>query len=76
VILRYLSGGYRSECDCISACFDGGDAGGVSGFSAGDGPGGQTGKCLFGIGIGQAVEVFRFSKVRVDVKLGSGEEDR
>jgi hypothetical protein len=48
----------------------------VSGFSAGDGPGGQTGKCLFGIGIGQAVEVFRFSKVRVDVKLGSGEEDR
>jgi hypothetical protein len=48
----------------------------VSGFSAGDGPGGQTGKCLLGMGIGQAAEALRFSKVRVDVKFGSGEEDR
>jgi hypothetical protein len=48
----------------------------VSGFSDGDGPGGQTGKCLFGMGIGQAADVFKLSKVRVVVRLGSGEGER
>ncbi len=48
----------------------------MSGFSAGEGPGGQIGKCLFGIGIGHAAEVLMFSKVKVVVTWGSGEEDR
>lgn len=48
----------------------------MSGFSEGDGPGGQTGKCLFGIGIGQAAEVFKLSKARVVDRFGSGEEER
>ena len=47
----------------------------MSGFSAGAGPGGQTGRCLFGIGIGHAAEVFILSTLSVGVK-GCGEEDR
>lgn len=48
----------------------------MSGFSAGDGPGEQTGKCLFGMGIGHGAEVFKLSKVRLVDRLGSGEEER
>ena len=47
----------------------------MSGFSDGAGPGGQTGRCLFGIGIGHAAEVLMLSRLRVGVK-GWGEEDR
>src|SRR5450432_2114744 len=76
VTLAYLSGGYRSDWDCMSRCLKGGDAGGVSGFSAGEGPGGQTGKCLFGMGIGHAAELFMLSKAKVVVREGRGEEER
>ena len=55
--------------------FEGGDWGGVSGFCAGAGPGGQTGRCLFGIGTGQAVEVLIPSKCKVAVR-GRGDADR
>ena len=54
---------------------EGGDCGGVSGFSEGAGPGGQTGKCLFGMGIGHAAEVLMLSRLRVGVK-GCGDEER
>jgi len=54
---------------------EGGDCGGVSGFSAGAGPGGQMGKCLFGIGIGHAADVLILSRLRVGVR-GCGEEER
>jgi hypothetical protein len=47
----------------------------VSGFSAGAGPGGHTGRCLFGMGIGHTAEVLMLSRLRVGVK-GCGEEDR
>jgi hypothetical protein len=72
----YLIGGYRCDCGCISKRFEGGDAGGVSGFSAGAGPGGQTGKCLFGMGIGHVEDVLVLSKFMVWLSEGNGEEDR
>jgi hypothetical protein len=42
-------------------CFRVGDAGGVAGIFelAGGGPGGQIGKCLFGIGVGVRGTVLR-----------------
>lgn len=47
----------------------------MSGLSAGAGPGGQTGRCLFGIGIGHAAEVLILSRLSVDAK-GCEEDDR
>ncbi len=47
----------------------------MSGFSDGAGPGGQTGRCLFGIGIGHAADVLILSRLSVGVN-GCGEEDR
>lgn len=76
LIFGYLSGGYNSDCVSISACLEGGEAGGVSGFSAGEGPGGQTGKCLFGMGIGHTADVLMLSKFKDVVSDGSGEEER
>ncbi len=74
--MEYFSGGYNGELGCRVACLAGGEAGGVSGFSAGAGPGGQTGRCLLGIGIGHAAEVLILSRFRVWVKEGSGDEER
>lgn len=48
----------------------------MSGFSAGAGPGGQTGRCLFGMGIGQAAEVLMLSSFNGCDKEGSGDEER
>lgn len=47
----------------------------MSGFSEGAGPGGQTGRCLFGIGIGHAADVLMLSRLSVGVN-GCGEDDR
>jgi len=47
----------------------------VSGFWAGAGPGGQMGRCLFGIGIGHATDVLMLSRLRVGVR-GCGDDDR
>ena len=47
----------------------------MSGFSTGAGPGGQTGICLFGIGIGHAADVLMLSRLSAGVK-GCGEADR
>lgn len=59
-----------------SACLLGGDAGGVSGFSEGAGPGGHTGRCLFGIGIGHVVEELMDSKFIECVRVGLGDVER
>ena len=57
------------------ASLDGGDCGGVWGASAGAGPGGQTGRCLLGMGIGHAAAVLMLSRLRMEAK-GRGEGDR
>lgn len=51
-ILGKEVGGLRMEADRGDACFRGGEDGGVAGrFSdCGDGPGGQYGRCLLGMG--------------------------
>jgi hypothetical protein len=75
-MLRNLSGGYRREFDCISVCFEGGEAGGVSGFSVGAGPDGHIGRCLLGMGIGHAADVLMLSMFRLVAREGSGEDAR
>ena len=45
-------------------CFEGGDAGGVAGvlmWEAGEGPGEQKGRCLFGSGIELSLAASRLS---------------
>lgn len=60
------SGGNSSDRGCNEASFSGGEEGGVSGFSAGFGPGGHIGKCLpppkLSVGVG-----LRLSSVKVGV---------
>ena len=68
--------GYNKDCEDRSACLDGGEAGGVSGFSAGEAPGGHTGRCLFGIGMGQIAEEFIGSSCKEWLGVGSGEVER
>lgn len=47
----------------------------MSGFSNGAGPGGQIGRCLFGMGIGHATDVLILSRLSVGVR-GWGEGER
>lgn len=73
-----MTGGYRIDrWGDKESSLAGGELGGVSGFSDGVGPGGHTGRCLFGMGIGKADDELMESRLSVGVKgcEWGGEED-
>lgn len=68
--MQYVFGGWVIDDVSMRLSLDGGDAGGVSRPREGTGPGGHTGKCLFGMAVGvPRVEVF-------SVRCGGGVLER